>query len=185
MEYQIEIIRSSRKTMSLEVTKDGAVRVRCPYNMPVAQIRRFTEEKRGWIEKHVKLAEDRKKQAQQNPQQKQPLTEAQIHRLTELAGTVLPQKTAYYARLLGVTYGRIAIRHQKTRWGSCSAKGNLNFNCLLMLMPEEVVDYVVVHELCHRLQMNHSPQFWAEVEKVLPDYRQRRKKLKQLGLNII
>jgi predicted metal-dependent hydrolase len=80
-----------------------------------------------------------------------------------------------------VSYGRITIRNQKTRWGSCSGKGNLNFNCLLMLAPPEVLDYVVVHELCHRREMNHSPRFWALVEQVLPDWRQRRQWLKTHG----
>ena len=82
---------------------------------------------------------------------------------------------------VGVTYGRITIRNQRTRWGSCSAKGNLNFNCLLMKAPPEVLDYVVVHELCHRLEMNHSPRFWAQVERVLPDYKVSRKWLREHG----
>ncbi len=87
----------------------------------------------------------------------------------------------YYAPIVGVNYTRITIRNQKTRWGSCSAKGGLNFNCLLMLMPPEVKDYVVVHELCHCKEMNHSKAFWAEVEKVLPDYKVAKKWLKGKG----
>ncbi|MDE6567167.1 MAG: M48 family metallopeptidase, partial [Lachnospiraceae bacterium] len=91
----------------------------------------------------------------------------------------------YYARQIGVDYGRITIRNQKTRWGSCSGKGNLNFNCLLMLAPAEIQDYVVVHELCHRREMNHSPRFWAEVAKIMPDYQERRKWLKEHGQEIM
>ena len=93
---------------------------------------------------------------------------------------VLPEKVEHYARIIGVTYGRITIRNQKTRWGSCSSKGNLNFNCQLMRLPEELQDYVVVHELCHRKEMNHSSDFWKEVEYIMPDYQERRARLKQV-----
>lgn len=106
-------------------------------------------------------------------------TETEIAELKKLAKKYIPDRVAYYAALIPVSYGRIAIRCQKTRWGSCSQKGNLNFNCLLMKLPPEIIDYVVVHELCHRLQMNHSRLFWTEVEKVLPDYKKRRKWLKE------
>ena len=82
---------------------------------------------------------------------------------------------------MGVDYGRITIRAQHTRWGSCSAQGNLNFNCLLMLTPDDVKAYVVVHELCHRKEMNHSARFWAEVERVLPGYRESRRWLRENG----
>lgn len=87
----------------------------------------------------------------------------------------------YFAPLVGVTYNRIFIKEQKTRWGSCSSLGNLNFNWKLILLDEELLDYVVVHELAHRKQMNHSPAFWAEVERILPDWRERRRWLREKG----
>lgn len=110
-----------------------------------------------------------------------PFTEAEIKALAEKARIVIPQKVRHYAPLIGVDYGRITIRSQRTRWGSCSSKGNLNFNCLLMLFPDDVIDCVVVHELCHRKHMNHSAQFYAELEKAYPEYRRCQKWLKENG----
>ena len=113
------------------------------------------------------------------------MSKEELAKLTRLAKEILPIKVAYYARIMGVSYERIAIRHQKTRWGSCSSLGNLNFNCLLMLVPEAVQDYMVVHELAHRKEMNHSARFWAEVEKIIPDYKKHRKWLKDNGGELI
>lgn len=110
-----------------------------------------------------------------------PYSEKQEKLFREQARLVCGRQAAYYARLMGVEYGRIAIKNTKTRWGSCSSLGNLNFHWKLVLMPPAILDYVVVHELAHRKEMNHSPRFWAEVEKVLPDYRERRKWLKDHG----
>ena len=97
----------------------------------------------------------------------------------------LPPIVADYASLMGVTYGKITIRHQKTRWGSCSSKGNLNFNCSLMLAPPKVRDYVIIHELAHRRQMNHSSAFWNIVEHYMPDYRKARQWLTQHGSELL
>ena len=113
------------------------------------------------------------------------LTEEELAALVKQAKKVIPPRVAERARQIGVTYGRIAIRKQKSLWGSCSAKGNLNFNCLLMLCPEDVLDYVIVHELCHRKELNHSVRFWAEVARILPDYKQPLKWLKNEGQTII
>lgn len=177
MQYKIQIIRSQRKTLSLQIDNHGQVIARAPMRMPEADIRKFIQEKSSWIQKHLQ-----KRQIEQAALQEEgKFTQEEIQKLTQLAVAIIPQKVAYYARLMNITYGRITIRNQKTRWGSCTREGNLNFNCLLMMAPPEVLDYVVVHELCHCLEMNHSARFWAQVEKVMPDYKKHRKWLKEQG----
>lgn len=176
----IEVIRSKRKTLAIEIRPDMRVVVRAPEKIPQNEIIKFVEEKQNWIKKHLVQmyfkAEEIKKQ------KKEPaLTNADIEKLCQKALSVIPDKVKYYAEIMEVTYGRITIRNQKTRWGSCSSKGNLNFNCLLMLMPDKVLDYVVVHELCHLKQMNHSKKFWMEVEKYMPDYKSYKKWLNENG----
>ena len=113
------------------------------------------------------------------------VTKEDIRALADSAVRVIPERVRYYAPMIGVTYGRITIRNQRTRWGSCSSIGNLNFNCLLMLTPVEIQDYVIVHELCHRIEMNHSKRFWQLVESAMPDYKARRKWLKDEGKYIL
>ena len=179
--YTVRLIRSRRKTAAIEICPDLSVLIRAPQRMPLSEITRFLEEQAGWIEQHREKMRIRMERQKQIPR----FTQEEIRKLADQACEVIPQKVSYYAKYLGVTYGRITIRNQKTRWGSCSAKGNLNFNCLLMLMPEKVIDYVVVHELCHRIEMNHSRAFWTQVERVLPDYRQSRKWLKDHGADLI
>ncbi len=174
MKQEIKLIRSRRKTISIEVTADAKVIVRAPNRAPLSDINRFIGEKADWIDKSLNKMRQRKEEQSQ----KKELSPQEVKLLVTRAKRIIPQRVRYYADLMGVTYGRITIRMQKSRWGSCSGKGNLNFNCLLMRTPETILDYVVVHELCHLKEMNHSPRFWAEVEKVLPDYKERRKWLK-------
>lgn len=175
MEYTI--IRSRRKTVAIQITPGGEVVLRCPNRMPKQEVLRFAESKRDWIEKHLAKLSAKP--------QLSPFTEAELRDLRDRAMRVIPVRTEYFAQLLGVSYGRITIRCQRSRWGSCSSTGNLNFNCLLTLVPPEVLDYVIVHELCHRLEMNHSQAFWEKVAKTLPDYRQQRKWLKDHGSALI
>lgn len=173
----VELVRSRRTSIALQVRAPGTVLVRAPSRMPRADIDRFVEEHRTWIARQLRAVEERAARTAAAER----LTPDELAALDRRAHAVIPARVAHFAPIVGVAYGRIAIRTQKTRWGSCSAKGNLNFNRLLMLAPSEVLDYVVVHELCHRLEMNHSPRFWAEVERVLPDYREQRRWLKQHG----
>jgi predicted metal-dependent hydrolase len=181
MEY--ELIRSRRKSISVEIKQDGRIIVRAPLRLPKWEIERFLLEKQEWIRSH--RTRILKRNAEQEAHPIPALTDAQLRDLKKRASVVIPERVQYFAPLVGVDYGRITIRSQKTRWGSCSSSGNLNFNCLLLLAPPEVLDYVVVHELCHRKEMNHSPRFWAEVGRVLPDYKKRNKWLKENGSRLM
>ena len=166
-----EIIRSRRRTLALQVTREGRVVVRAPLRYPAGRIETFVRQHEDWLQR--KLTEQKEhKSALPLP------APEEEYAYREQARRVLTEKTAYFAKLMGVTYGRISIRGQKTRWGSCSAKGNLNYTWTLMLCPEEVQDYVVVHELAHRREMNHSKAFYRIVEEILPDYRERMRWLK-------
>ena len=107
-----------------------------------------------------------------------PLLEAWFR---DRAKSAFMERIAYYAPIVGVRVGRISVKDQKTRWGSCSSKSNLNFNWRLLLAPEDVLDYVVVHELCHLVHLNHSAAFWEMVEHVMPEYESRRRWLKAQG----
>ena len=174
---EIRLIRSSRRSLAAEIIPDGTVIIRAPQRMPEHEIRRFVQEKAADIERHVQRRKVQNQQLAALP----PFTAADIRDMAKRAAALIPQRTAYFAQKIGVTYGRITIRNQKTRWGSCTADGNLNFNCLLMAAPPEVLDSVVVHELCHRLHPNHSKAFYAEVYRVFPDYDRCNKWLKENG----
>ena len=180
-EINFELIRSDRSTCQIQVKTDGRVIVRVPKRMPEAQILAFVNERAEWIEKALNKAREARAMLDDQP----PLSEADVDRLADKAIQYLPDRVAMFAERIGVEYGRITVRNQKTRWGSCSGKGNLNFNCLLMLTPPKVIDYVIVHELCHLKEMNHSKHFWAEVEAVIPDYKESRLWLKKNGGAII
>ncbi len=176
MDTTYELIRSNRKTLAIQI-KEGQVIVRAPLSTSDAAIRAFLSKNEAWIQKHLAQAVSR----QQATASVKKLTPEDIRQLAQQAVQVIPGRVAHYARLIGVTYGCITIRNQRSKWGSCSNLGNLNFNCLLMLAPMEVLDSIIVHELCHRKEMNHSERFYAEVLKVYPEYRRWNQWLKDNG----
>ena len=179
--HTYSVIRSNRRSIALEIRPDRTLLVRAPYFVPSSQIRGFVMSREDWINKHLSRMEEKNEARRLLPS----LTPDDIQKLTRRACTDIPARIRHFLPIVGVTVGRVTIRNQRTRWGSCAAKGNLNFNCLLMLCPENVRDYVVVHELCHRLEMNHSPRFWADVEAVLPDYREPKRWLREHGGDLL
>ena len=169
-------VRSDRRTLALQI-KDGELLVRAPRRVSERAIAEFVAAHEPWIAKHLPRA--------QAAQAVVPLDEEELDALVREAKRVIPARVVHYAALLGVDYGRVTVRHQRTRWGSCSAKGNLNFNALLLLAPTEVLDAIVVHELCHRKQMNHSRAFYREIAAVCPDYAVQNAWLKENGAALL
>lgn len=171
-----DILYSARKTLCVQITEKAELLVRAPIGCPKKIIEEFVAAKEPWIQKKIagRRGELKKEAAPPySPEEKQ--------RLIEQAGKKIGEKVRVYSKIMGVTCTRITIREQKTRWGSCSAKGSLNFNWRLILAPEKVLEYVVVHELAHRREMNHSPGFYRVVEDAMPDYRIYQRWLKEHG----
>lgn len=177
MEINYIIQKSRRRSMSLHIGSDKQVIVKVPIGTPDTMAISFIKEKKDWILKQIAKVEKQSELAEAMG----PLSADDIKTIKKKAKVLIPQRVAYYANLSGITYNRIFIRLQKSRWGSCSIEGNLNFNCLLVLMPLEILDSVVVHELCHRRHMNHSKAFYEEVLRIFPDYKRCDKWLKQNG----
>lgn len=170
----IVLERSNRKTLAIQVTSDLYLQIKAPIQMSERKIHRFLLQKQFWIYK-------RAKSEMSNAENRVDRSEEEIKRLREQARVVLTRKSCEYASQLGVMFKKIRIGNQRTRWGSCSSKGTISYNWRLILMPEPIVDYVVVHELCHLLEMNHSDRFWGLVESIMPNYAERRAWLKKNG----
>ncbi len=179
-----EIIRSDRKSLGLTIDCEGIVRVRIPKRVSTQTALDFVKRQQTWILrnylKQMERAKEQKKSEEECPYTEEELARAERY-FRARAKSYFPVRAAFFAKQMKVTYGTISIRDQKTRWGSRSSTGTLSFNWRLMLAPKEVLDYVVVHELAHIKEMNHSKDFWREVEKILPDYEVYRKWLKEHG----
>lgn len=169
MEYKL--IRSTRKTLAIEITQEAELLVRAPMKLSVSEIERFLASRHDWIQKHTEIQKLRV--------QKRPVpTTDEIPILIARAHEILPQKVTAYGAIMGVCPTGIRITGAKKRFGSCSGKNSLCFSYLLVAYPEEAIDYVVVHELAHILHHDHSRAFWQTVESYLPDYKKRQKILK-------
>jgi hypothetical protein len=180
-EIEFQVVRTDRKSVSIQIKPDGQVVVRAPKKISDRELMKIVKSREAWIYAHL----EKLKQSRQEMDKTNMLSAEEIRQLADQALKVIPERVKYYAPLIGVDYGNITIRNQRTRWGSCSSKGNLNFNCLLMLTPPEVIDSVVVHELCHRKEMNHSRKFYQEIYRVYPEYDKWNQWLKQHGSAIM
>ncbi len=162
------LIRSRRRTVSLQIGPDGQLVVRAPYLTPESEIRAVVERHQSWIRR-----QRARRSAHPEP------TEAERKELIRRAREILPPKVEHYAALLGVRPMGITVTSARTRFGSCSGKNRLSFSWRLMQYPEEAIDYVVVHELAHIRHHDHSPAFYALIASVMPDHRERRALLRQ------
>ena len=178
-EIRISVIRSARKSLGLEVRDANTVLARIPARVSDRELKTFVENHRSWILEKTAVMAEREENRKSTPAPPPELLSKTDRMKIQLK---IGKRVRHYCEIMGVTVGYVTVKNQKTRWGSCSAKGNVNFNYQLAFLPEELLDYVVIHELAHRRHMNHSRAFWAEVEKYCPDYRERREQLKEYSL---
>ena len=164
------LIRSSRRTLSLEITRELTVLVRAPLRCPKGEIDRFVERHEDWIAAHL---EKQRRRLEAHPE---PTPEGR-QALIDRARRELPERVAHYAAIMGVQPSGITITGARRRFGSCSGKNRLCFTWRLMAYPDAAIDSVVVHELAHIVHKNHGPDFYKLVKSVLPDYDQRKKLL--------
>lgn len=173
----IKIIRSHRKTISIEVKSDGQIIVRAPLFCSKFRINAFLKEKQNWIDNTLKKIKEAKKYSE-------PLSKSECDALYKKAQEILPKKVQHFANVMGVNYNGVKITSATKRFGSCSGKNSLCFSRYLMQYDDDLIDYVVVHELAHTVHHNHSKEFYGLVEKHIPDYKLRQKKLKGRGCPI-
>ena len=178
-EIRISVIRSARKSLGLEVRDANTVLARIPTRVSDRELKAFVENHRSWILEKTEVMAEREEKRKSTPAPPPELLSKTDRMKIQLK---IGKRVRHYCEKMGVTVGYVTVKNQKTRWGSCSAKGNVNFNYQLAFLPDELLDYVVIHELAHRRHMNHSRAFWAEVEKYCPDYLERREQLKEYSL---
>lgn len=172
MEYKI--IRSKRKTISISVEKNGDVVVKAPMRTPTAYIDTVVQKNISWIEQKQKMHYENSKVARR-------LTDEEISALKKQAKTVMTARTHYFEKIMGVKCTGIRITSAKGRWGSCSYNNSICYSYRTQLLDDKQQDYIVVHELAHIRHKDHSPRFYSEIEKVLPDYRQTIKSIKEFS----
>lgn len=169
-EINYQVIYSLRRTISISV-KGQSVIVKAPYLTKKNKIEQVINSHLVWIEKNLERQKEIEKRFSV-------LDENKIKELKILARQKLKPLLDFYSEKMGVSYNKFSITSAKTRFGSCSIKGNISFSYRLMLYPESAIEYVVVHELAHRKYMNHQKEFYAFIERFLPDYKERKKLLK-------
>lgn len=154
--------------MRLKINADGVVSASIPYYATLRSLKLFIDKEREYLRKNISKIPPRKH-----------YSEEEIKTIRKKAKDFLPKRLAYLAELHGFECGKISCRNQKTRWGSCSQNKNISLNIALVLLPTELIDYVLLHELTHTKHMNHGKDFWAELEKVCPNAKQHRKEIKK------
>lgn len=173
-------VRKSRRArrMRLTVHCDGAVVVTLPHYFQETAAERFLREKMHWLFAKINFF----KQFQGITIRKYGYGE--YLKCKEVARILVAEKVMRLSETLGCQYGKISVGNQKTRWGSCSKKGNLKFNYRILFLQEKIQDYLIVHELCHLKEFNHSREFWNLVTEAIPDHRAIRKELRKRGLQL-
>ncbi len=173
--YQIKESNRAKKNVRLKVDCDGNIFLIIPKKFSVKVAERFLFDKKEWILKKLSFLSENKKNIFFKKSDKD------YFRQKKVAKKIIESRISYYSRKYNFKFGKISVRNQKTRWGSCSSKGNLSFNFRVVYLTRKQLDYIVVHELCHLKEFNHSDDFWKLVGKIVPDYKKIKKEIKKIA----
>ena len=180
------IVRSKRRSIGFEVRPGGKITVRIPMRASVNSVKEIIEDKKDWLyEMYLKQKDKIDTDSLREAERNDPRTAYLEKKYRQAAKRYIYERVEYYIDMIGGHYSSIRIGDQKTRWGSCSNNGTLSFSWRLMLAPPRVLDYVVIHEICHLTYMDHSKNFWDLVSIYDPDYKEHRKWLKENGDSLI
>ena len=160
------MIFSKRRSISLQITDDAELRVRAPFKTSPKVIEEFIKKKMKWIERHLKKAEELKLKTLVNRQNAHP-----VRYYKRQAKLSIPARAGELSSLTGLAYKGIKITSARKRFGSCSSSDMLTFSWRLLLAPANVLDYVIIHELAHTIEKNHSRRFWCNIAQLMPDYK--------------
>lgn len=172
---------SNRKSISIQVKEDLTIHARAPVYAKPREVEAFIDAHSAWIYDKYTMLKAKKTSTPNLSEAEQKHAASLERKFRKAAKEYIPYRVEYFHKYTGGHYTSITIRDQKSRWGSCSSHGTLSFNYRLMMAPPKILDYVVVHELCHLTHMNHSKEFWSMVESILPDYKESKKWLKEHG----
>lgn len=182
----VRLLRSSRKSIGIEVRPGGEIIIRAPRYVTLAQIGSFVEEHNDWLYNNYMNQVDKQTLSEVRRNERLDPRLAYLEKKYRAAAKkYIYERVEYYLPMTGGAYSRLRIADQKTRWGSCTSGGTLSFSWRLMLAPPRVLDYVVIHELCHLTYMNHSKEFWDKVASIDPNYKEHKKWLKENGDTLI
>lgn len=171
VEYTLRASARARR-VRLAIQSGGRFVVSVPSRLKESVYESFIQQKSDWILEKIALMKTKASA------ESVPISGAEWRRVKVVALELVHRRLEFFNEQFGFTYHRVSIRQQKTRWGSCSREGNLNFNAKIAFLPPHLADYVIVHELCHLKEMNHSDRFWALVAQALPDHKERRREIR-------
>ena len=176
--YKLKLSQRAKR-LRLAIYNNGNLVVTAPSHLSLKVVEKFIREKANWIIKKLDYFKNNPRQVLTKG------TRQEYLKYKKQALSLVQTRLAYFSKIYNFKFNKLSVRNQSTRWGSCSKQGNLSFNFKIALLPDKLADYIIVHEMCHLKEFNHSKKFWNLVQQIIPDYLKLRRELKRGKIGII